>query len=458
MSVYNALQGYLQLLGDTRHARAIERKQKVVTRDCDTGVAWYIHIVGVSVVPRWVQRDTPLIRIDSMCGATESNHIEGCHGASGGDLDRVPDGGGARRVADGGARGMRAVIGEQVWRIVDLGVVVVGGATLTAEASSTREDGSVVQEKSNAVVGSGNGLWRSLHKIEGIRVPELRGELCRIVRERRRDDLATGDKDRTGRQNDAIGEGALKIHVIYLRHLRVLVGTGEGDDVGVDSGDGGSVRVSLVVGSTPKGQDLASRGVVHDRVAVHRVSIIGAGAGAGLAALPTRAVPVHVSARAGLEDAPVLPREEPAMVVGTVNALHVVGEHWTDGAAGQRGPRVGVGIVDFTVLIPLSATPGAANHKGTTVGDGALGLVASTDDHVRRADPIISRGIVYARPLVVVTAGDDDASVEVQRQAGAEHVMVGVGDNALGDDLGVRVVAGRHGLTAIAVGEGARGV
>ena len=353
-------------------------------------------------------------------------------------------------IGDDGARGTRSISIVEIRRIVNHGIEVVGSTTLTAETSSPREDGRVGQEDGSAVVCSGDGLGCHLVEVEAVGIPELRLKLGRVVGEGQWVDLAPGDKDLAIRQHDGVVKSAGKPHIVDPLHLRVGKGLANGDDVGIDGR-----CAALIVGSAPEGQDLAREGIVHDGVTVHRVTIVGTKAGAALGPLTIGAVPIHCTARASLEDGSALPSKEPSVVVGTEDTTVIVGQHGSDRAIGQRKPPTEVGVEYFTVLAPLPTRPGATDNEGLPVRDGALRLVAAADEHIGPTVPLIEGRIVYAHSLVVVSAGDEDASTPIQRQTRAEHVVVGVGDDALSDSLGKGVIAGRHGQTTVSAGEGA---
>ncbi len=245
-------------------------------------------------------------------------------------------------------------------------------------------------------------------------------------------------------------KSACKPHIIDLLHLHALERIVNGDDMSIDAR-----RATLIVGSAAEGQDLAGERIVHDSVTVHRVTIVGAIASSGLPAVTIGAIPIHCATRASLEDCPVLPSKDPAVVVGTVDASVVVGQHRTDRAIRQRLPRVAVGVIYFAVLATLSTGPGATDHEGAPVREGALRLVAAASDHIRSAVPLIEGRVIHAGSLIVVSTSDEEAPAKIERQAGTEHVVVCVGDDSLSDGLGKGVIAGCHGQTTVSVGEGA---
>ena len=137
----------------------------------------------------------------------------------------------------------------------------------------------------------------------------------------------------------------------------------------------------LVVGRAADSEDFAVDSIIHSSVAAHRVGISSTSSSSCLAASAGCAVPVHSLGGTRLEDVGVFPAEEPAVVVGAVDALRICSEHGRYGAASEKGPCVGGRVVEFAVFAALAAGPGGADDEDVACGGGGLGLVAAGDVH-----------------------------------------------------------------------------
>lgn len=303
------------------------------------------------------------------------------------------------------------------------------------------------------MIGARDGHGSGSDKVKAIRVPDLAGELGGVIRKGLGYGLTAGDEDLTIREHDGVVKGAWIPHIVDPGHGGVSVGGTQGDNMSINGGLAGG----LIIRSSPEGQDLAIDGIVHDGVPIHRIPVGSAVPGPSGAAGTAGAIPVDGFAGPSLKDGTVFPREQPAMVVGAKHALSVGRQHGRDGAAGQRIPGVGVGAVQFTVLVPLATAPGATNDKGPAVGDGALRLVTPAFEHVGGADPAVRAGVIEAGLGIVVAAGGKGTTVPIDRQAFAKHVVPSVGHGPLGHDLGDGIVRGSLRQAARAPAKGSIG-
>lgn len=95
-----------------------------------------------------------------------------------------------------------------------------------------------------------------------------------------------------------------------------------------------------------------------------------------------------------------------------------------------------------------AAAPRATDDKDPAVREGSRGLVSTADLHVGALFPV--RAVIDAGAARVDATRDDDVTVNVHRDTGAEQVMLSVADDALHDALlkwipggGERLAAGR---------------
>ena len=241
--------------------------------------------------------------------------------------------------------GAAAIRVEEVGGAVDLAVVVVGSAR-TAETSTSAEDGGVGHEDGGGMVVTGDSLGRELGEGRADGIPHLGLELGCGVREGLAVDLTASDEDAAVRKDDGVGEGALVPHRVDVLDRCGSAGRVDCDDVRV----GGCVY-ALVVDGAADGEDLALGCVVHDGVTAHSVTVVATGSCGRGAACSCCSIPVHVPGGTGLEDVSTFPAKEPAVVVGAVDTLGVVGEHGIDGCAGEFSPSVGSVAVELSNLV-----------------------------------------------------------------------------------------------------------
>jgi len=302
-------------------------------------------------------------------GAAHADQTPRCHRPVGRGCD------GTSRVdlacggVDDGADGPRAVEVEKVAWGVDLGVIVIRRAGAT-ETTSTDEDGGVWEEDRSGVVVAGDGDGGSLDEVGGRSDKDLGCVLGCIVRERLPVNLAADDENIAVWHDDAVGEYALGVHAVDRSHCWCLTLIGEGDDVCIGRG----IHV-LVAGSTASDQDFACNSIVHGSNTAHSVAIVSTVSRSLLATGSVGVIPVHRLAGTGLEDPSLLPAKEHGVVVGTVDALCVVGQHGSDRATWETGPGVLGNAVDLSVLPTSTTGPTSTDEECTTVGKSTLGGV-----------------------------------------------------------------------------------
>lgn len=351
----------------------------------------------------------------------------------------------------GALRG-RAVLAQQVRRREDLRVVVVGGAVAT-QAAAAVEHGGVRQQHRQTVVDAHDVVGLQRQEDVPLGVVDLGRQLhvARVLVERRAEDVAAGDEDGAVGQHDGGVVHTLPEHAAHAHDARGAVQAGHRDlrpAEGVLDGDDVRVAVAkraVVVRLAAKGDDLAARGVEHDRVAGGRVLVIQAAGGILPVAVAVRVEPEHAVAGARVEDAAVRPAKQPRVAVaavGDVNGVDDIGGH-----AFQDAPALRRRVVDLAVLGPVgAAAPRAADGEDLTVGQSGGRVVAAMQVHVRAGHPFAV--FVDAGLLRVAAAGHDDVAVAVHGDAGAEHVVVRVGDVARDEVPRVRVVGGCERLAA----------
>ena len=430
-------------LRHARHAGRVDGEQHPVPRHGDARVRGHLERIGVGARGERGEGDAALVRVDGVRGGTRADQGEGGDGAVGdrGEGAAYVDGGGGD-AGDDGPGGGGAGGGEEVWRGEDLGVEVVVGA-VGAEAATTAEDGGVGQEEGDGVVVA--AVDHEGHGLEGLGGggPEFGREDGVVVVERVGVLLAADDEDGAVGEDDGVGEGAAVGHAGQGLDGGGIVDAVQRDEVDVVG------RHGVLVGcGAAEGQDLAGDGVDHHRVAAHGVGVGGAVSGGFHSSVAAGGgVPVHGHAGAGLEDRAVAPREEPAVVVGAIDALGVVGEHGCDRIARQQGPGV-VGIrVDLAVLAAFAAGPRSANGPDATVGQRGLRLITAGNLHDRENTPCGGRGSVDADLICVVTPSDEGFTSEVHGQPWTEHVVLCVCNFTLCDNPGGDVVGGRISLS-----------
>ena len=289
--------------------------------------------------------------------ADERPFGDGAVGRSRDGSSRVDGTGGG---VDDGTSGPRAVIVEKVAGAVNLSIIMVGGAG-TAKTTSCTEDGGICEEKGRGVVVAGNRNRGNLVEIAGVNVVDFRGQLGRIIRERLAIDLTSNNHNITVGHDHAAGEDTLIPHVVDGLHCHIAARTCEGDDVGV----GGGVDV-LVAGGTARHQNLPCHGIVHGSNTSHGIAVVVSVSYTCDIPVTERVVPVHLLGWAGLEDVFVLPCEQHTMIVSTVDALRVLGEHVRNRAARQLIPHIPIGVVDLGVFSSGSTRPGPANDESAT--------------------------------------------------------------------------------------------
>lgn len=384
------------------------------------------------------QGNASLIGVDRVRDAANANQGESqaiCRRTYGDDQLRAHLDRGGRDGGNLRTRGRRAVCGEEIGRGEDLAVgmvdelVAVGRVAAhfgdVAEAAAAAEDAAVGQEEADGVVVARDGLGRKRLPRLGRRVEELRVQDAGVVGEDDGAALAAGDEHGAVREHDGVGEAARVGHVGHALDRRRGVGLVDGDEVGARRG----VRVG-VVGGTSRGEDLA--GLVHDKGAAHGGARGIADAGVTDGSCACCAVPVHGFTGPRLEDGALLPGKKPGVVVFAPDALVVGGEHGRDFGVGKRRPGVGGGIVNLAVLALTRARVGAANGEDAVVGERDGGLVAARHFHVRPGGEVVGLGVVEARLGCVGAALDQNPAVLQAADAGAEHVVVGIGNGALG--------------------------
>lgn len=157
----------------------------------------------------------------------------------------------------------------------------------------------------------------------------------------------------------------------------------------------------------------------------------------GDSAVTVGVIPMHVTARPGLEDIAVSPAIQPSMVVSSPSSSRISGEHRLYFSASKKFPvPIAEDLAIFERRVAFAAVP--ASVRSTDLEDLASGskagrLVASHNDHIRPSSPGLSREIVDAGFLGVLTAGDEDFAIRVTRHARAEHVVAGVCDLGVSD-------------------------
>src|SRR5262249_5317955 len=140
------------------------------------------------------------------------------------------------------------------------------------------------------------------------------------------------------------------------------------DDVGASGGlevDGRSGV--LVGGSAADREDLPD--VVHDGVAIHRVSARAAPSRALDGAAAGGGDPVHLPAGAGLENGAASLGEQPGMVVGAIDAAWVCGKYLAGQHTAQLAPATGCAVWGeyLPVLVAGQVLPGAAEGEHLSV-------------------------------------------------------------------------------------------
>ena len=315
---------------------------------------------------------------------------------------------------------------EQIRRRVDLRIEMVG-RTGTAQATTSTEDGGVGHEQRDAVIGPGDS--NGIHLREGTRrrIPHLGYHDRRVVGEGHGEALAADNEDLAVGQHDAVVESAGEGHAACWHDTDCCARSADGNDMGISS------RGTLFVArSATESQDLTRHSIKHNGIPIHRVIVAGAQTRRLLTAAASGVVPIHCFGGASLEDPAIFPAEKPAVVVLAVDALRVGREHRRDRTAGEEGPGVCGGIVDFAVFAAVAAAPGTADDERLAVREGGGGLVATRDRHIWAGRPGIGAGVVDAGSRSVVAAGHDGAAACVEGEAGTEHVVLGIGHCALG--------------------------
>ena len=275
-------------------------------------------------------------------------------------------------------------------------------------------------------------------------------ELGSIVGEGLTVHLTTDDDDFAIWENNTVVEDTLVPHGVDLLSIDRVVLVPNGDNVRVCSG----VDV-LIAGSTAGHQDLSGHGVIHDCNTAHGITIIGTGSGiVDSSVVRVGIVPVHPLGWTGLEDKASLPAEQHGVIVSTVGALGIVCEKSTDGSVLAEVPGVVCDAVDFTVLATFSSGPGSTDGERSAIREGSLRLVTTLDLHIRECLPSVVARVIKTGPSGVVAACDKDTSTGVETETGAEHVVIGVCDQALGDGLGAVEVGGCQGLAAVGTTKG----
>ncbi|QBZ53735.1 hypothetical protein PoMZ_09424 [Pyricularia oryzae] len=433
----------LHRLGDAGRAVGRNGKQVPVAGDHDAGVGGGADgELAVGADGEVLERHAALVGVDRVGDGAHAHQGElvvgggGALDAGDGKGERVAGAdGGLVQVADHGAGGGGAVGVEQVGGRQDLAVGVVdrlvalGGRALdggdVAETAAADEDGGVGQQDGDGVVVAGllgggqlgpglGGRVEHLGDEDGVGVAEDDGALH-----------ASGDDDLAVGQDDGVGEAALEGHVGDALDDGGAAGLADGGDVGAVVG----VAVG-VVGRAAGAQDLAAQGVEHDKDAAHGVGVV-AGAGVDHGAVALGAVPVLRRRGAGLEHGPVAPGKEPGVVVLAPDALVVLGQHGLDVGALEHLPLVGAGVVDLALLAAPLTRVGAADGEHLAVGQRARRLVATRDLQVGLAREGVRVGVVDRDGVGVGSTLDQDATVGQLADAGAEHVVVRVGDLAV---------------------------
>ena len=252
-------------------------------------------------------------------------------------------------------------------------------------------------------------------------------------------DHAVGEGPGVGHGSDPGGPGPLGAALLGG-------GLGDGDHVG---GVGG--RGVLIAGRAAQGEDLPR--VVVDGVAVHGVPAGAPVTGRGDGARAGGGDPVHLLGRPGLEHLASGGGDEPAVVVGAVGALGVVGVDGRGRHLGQLPPARRRGP-DLGQLVPGGPRPRAPQGEGLFVGQQRHPVVAATDVHARARAPRVGRRVVDAGLLVAQASGHHDVAVGQDGHAGTEHVVVGVGDQRLADRPGGQVEDGRLGVVVASAARG----
>ena len=202
---------HLQLLAHSRYATR-QRPHHPVPRQRDTRIRRHGERVRRPRRATRRQGNPPLVGIDRVRRARHANHAERIARLVGGDGECATHGDTAgRNAVDDRTGGEAAVVGVEVWRIVDLRVEMIRGAA-AAETAATVDHGTVGHKERSGVVVARNGDRSHLGEGGGVRIEDFGGELGRVVGEWNGGDLTTDDQDGAVGEDDPVGKGASVRH------------------------------------------------------------------------------------------------------------------------------------------------------------------------------------------------------------------------------------------------------
>lgn len=343
------------------------------------------------------------------------------------------------------------VLLEEVRRLEDLAVGMVGllGAASSrstdlvdvAEATTTNEDSGVGEEDGDRVVVAGNSVGSKLGPLVGSRVVELRNENTVSVGEDHRLALTTSNENSSIRKDNSVTKTTGESHVSDTLDGSRLVSLAESGDVSVLVGIGVGV-----IGSTTSGKNLAVDSIVHDKDTAHGVDVVS-GTGQTDGTLLLGAVPVLGLGRTGLEDTALLPAEQPSVVILAPDTLVILGEHGLDVGAGEKGPLVGLGVVDLTGLTLTATRVGTTDSEDAAVREDGGGLVTTGHLQIGTAGERVVAGVVEGDSLGIRATLNDDTAVTKLAHTRAEHVVVSISNLTTGNVSGGKVHGTELGAT-----------
>ena len=369
------------------------------------------------------------VAVEAVGGGLEANQVEGGDvvGAGEGEVEAGADIGGSS--GDGGTGGGVPVRVVEVGRRIDLGVLVVGGAT--AESTATDHNAAVVEQERREVVAAGLGHGGEGAPLVGVRVPNFRDEDAAVVGEFSARGIAADGEDFAIGEHDVVVEGAGIVH-----------GGGSGDDgvAGADIDDDGGVSDGGGVAIVAAAGEEDESGAVLDAEAEFAltVAIGGAGASGGEGAIGGAPIePTEGPGRAGLKDAAVGPdvevREPLVIVVDIVVGVGIGGGIDTGGG----GPEAGGGVKDFGYAVGVAAPPG----EDASIGKGDAGVVPAALVHVAGLGPGgVGGGAGHdgGGANVGAATGGEEAAIGEAGDASAEHVVLEIGEVSEGVVAGVK--------------------
>ena len=316
-------------------------------------------------------------------------------------------------------------------------------ARAIAQAAAGRDHARIRQQHADAVVIARHAHGGQHGKGFGLRVPELRGQDGVVVGERGDHRLPADHHHLPVGQDHAVGKRACIGHRRQRASLRCAAGGV--DQRGVAFGDGAVV----VVHATAERQHFA--GVKHHGVPAHAVGVVGAQASVGGAAGSAGVDPVHLAARAGVQNLAVAHGDQPHVVVRAVVAARVgCQEAGVRSAHAAQGAPADAGCEHLAGLGAHAAFPRATHGQHRAIRQRHAGVVGAWACHVGHARPGVVGRVVDAGHGSIEPAIDEQPAIGEAGRAGAEHVVLGFGDGVIGSRVVGRIKQRRVGAATAA--------